>query len=102
MKKQAILLVFVGFIIGLILGTILGLCFFDKKYEGFQKVHYYCKIDLSKIGCANSYDCISVNGLCDLNTFRCVKPDIDFDLYFSGNETDCLKIGGDWRLGLGG
>jgi hypothetical protein len=99
MKRELI----IGIIIGLILGVVIGIILFKEQGVSSSelKCHWYCNVDLTRVGCASDFDCDAVGGVCNLNTFRCVPGNVNLNISFSGTEQDCISIGGRWELGLG-
>lgn len=60
-----------------------------------------CVSQTKKVECANDYDCRTSNNLCDLNTYKCVNPNVNLNgqkiTIAPDNSADCKEQGGTWK-----
>ena len=90
--------IFLWILIGLVIGSVIYFIY-DSSKPDIQEIEYcdITKRELDNVGCASNIDCQKVNGLCDLNNFKCVPSNVNFQLEPPYNKQDCEEIGGRWE-----
>jgi hypothetical protein len=64
-------------------------------YTSNCKKESKCSVELDNIPCTSHTDCYSgsTQGFCNLKTFKCEN------MFFKGDEEECLKVNGTWNEG---
>jgi hypothetical protein len=97
----------IGIVISLLIGFLIGFLAFGIRSPisnlsgNCIKAHWSCNIDLSKVNCYHDSRCLPINGVCNLQTYKCVPANLDAGFSPLKTEEECSTLGGEWILSEG-
>ena len=95
----------IGALIGLLAGLLIGFIAFgvtspisNSSGGDCIKSHWGCDVNLDAVSCYRDSYCLPINGVCNLQTYKCVPVDVDDGFSVPETEEACVAVDGTWAL----